>query len=271
MQEYIRKHRRAGKTIGLVPTMGALHEGHLSLIRRAARENDLVVVSIFVNPIQFGPNEDFKKYPRPFAKDVKLAVKAGADIIFNPGAGEMYPPGYQTYVEPGELTAGLCGAFRPAHFRGVVTVVIKLFNSVLADRAYFGQKDYQQAQVIKQMVKDLNLQMQIVVCPIIREKDGLAMSSRNQYLSPEERRSATCLHEALRVAKAMVSSGIKDAGKIKREIRNIIQSNLLAKVDYIEIVDAGSLEPVKQIKGQAAIALAVFIGKTRLIDNMVWG
>jgi len=176
-----------------------------------------VVVSIFVNPLQFGPNEDFKKYPRPFARDARLAGKAGADVIFNPGVREMYPPGYQTYVEPGELTAGLCGAFRPVHFRGVVTVVAKLFNAVLADRAYFGQKDYQQAQVVKQMVKDLNMPVNIVVCPIIREKDGLAMSSRNQYLNADERRSAACLYEALRVAGAMIKSGLKDAGKIKEK------------------------------------------------------
>jgi pantoate--beta-alanine ligase len=271
MQEYVKKQRKAGRTIGLVPTMGALHEGHLSLIRRAARENDLAVVSIFVNPTQFGPGEDFKKYPRPFAKDARQAKKSGADVIFNPAAAEMYPVGYQTYVEPGELSAGLCGVYRPVHFRGVVTVVTKLFNSVLADKAYFGQKDYQQAQIIKQMVKDLNIPIRIVICPIMREKDGLAMSSRNQYLNTDERKSAVCLYEALRVGRAMIENGIRDVSLVKKEMSGIIQSNLLAKTDYIEIVDPETLEQVKKIQGKVVIAMAVFIGKTRLIDNMVIG
>ncbi|MDD5131559.1 MAG: pantoate--beta-alanine ligase [bacterium] len=303
MQKYIQRQRKTGKTVGFVPTMGALHEGHLSLIRQAKKENDVVVVSIFVNPTQFGPKEDFKKYPRPFAKDARLAKSAGASVIFNPSVEEMYPAGYHTYVEVGKITQGLCGASRPGHFRGVATVVNKLFNAVPADKAYFGQKDYQQVQVIKQMVRDLNIAVQVVTCPIIREQDGLAMSSRNQYLSPEERKSATCLYEALKVAKAMIKSRIKEAGKIKKEIRNILESNLLAKVDtfdgaklrhlgrsqkrrsvlilsiprgsrridYIEIVDTETLEPVKLIKGKVVIALAVYVGKTRLIDNMVIG
>jgi pantoate--beta-alanine ligase len=271
MQEYVTSAKKAGKKVGLVPTMGALHEGHLSLIRQAKKENDVVVVSIFVNPTQFGPKEDFKKYPRPLAKDTKLAKSAGANVIFNPNAAEMYPAGYQTYVEVGKITQGLCGASRPGHFRGVATIVNKLFNAVPADKAYFGQKDYQQVQVIKQMVQDLNIAVQVVTCPIIREQDGLAMSSRNQYLSAEERKSAICLYEALNIAKAMIKSRIKDAGKIKKEIRNIIESNLLAKVDYIEIVNTETLEPVKLIKGKVVIALAVYVGKTRLIDNMVAG
>ncbi|MDD5491733.1 MAG: pantoate--beta-alanine ligase, partial [bacterium] len=233
------------------------------------KENNMVVVSIFVNPTQFGPKEDFKKYPRPFAKDTRLAKSAGADVIFNPSAAEMYPVGYQTYVEVGKITKVLCGESRPGHFRGVATIVNKLFNAVPSDKAYFGQKDYQQVQVIKQMVRDLNIPVQVVACPIVREQDGLAMSSRNQYLSAEERKSATCLYEALKVAKAMIKSRIKDTGKIKKEVRNIIESNLLAKVDYIEIVKAETLEPVKMIKGKVVIALAVYIGKTRLIDNMV--
>lgn len=303
MQKYVAAAKKAGKKIGFVPTMGALHEGHLSLIRRAAKENDLVVVSIFVNPTQFGPKEDFKKYPRPLAKDVRLAKSAGADVIFNPSVEEMYPAGYQTYVEVGKIAQGLCGASRPGHFRGVATIVNKLFNAVPADNAYFGQKDYQQVQVIKQMLQDLNIAVQIVACPIIREQDGLAMSSRNQYLNPEERKSATCLYEALKVAKAMIKSKVKDANKIKQEIRNVIESNLLAQVDtfdgaklrhlgrsqkrrsvlilsiprgsrridYLEIVDAETLEPVKLLKGKVVIAVAVYIGKTRLIDNMVAG
>jgi pantoate--beta-alanine ligase len=271
MQKYIAAAKKAGKRVGFVPTMGALHEGHLSLIRRASKENDMVAVSIFVNPTQFGPKEDFKKYPRPFAKDARLAKSAGADIIFNPSAGEMYPSGYQTYVEVGKIAQGLCGASRPGHFHGVATIVNKLFNAVPADKAYFGQKDYQQVQVIKHMVRDLNIAVQVVTCPIIREQDGLAMSSRNQYLNTEERKSATCLYEALKVAKAMIKSKIKDAGKIKKEIRNIIESNLLATVDYIEIVNAETLQPVKKVKGKVVIALAVYTGKTRLIDNMVAG
>lgn len=271
MQEYVKRQRKAGRSVGFVPTMGALHEGHLSLIRRAKKENDMAVVSIFVNPTQFGPKEDFKKYPRPLAKDMRLAKNAGAEVIFNPSAVEMYPVGYQTYVEVGKIAEGLCGASRPGHFRGVATIVAKLFNAVPSNKAYFGQKDYQQVQVIKQMVNDLNIPLQVVVCPIVREKDGLAMSSRNQYLNPEERKSATCLYEALKIAKAMIGRGVKDACKIKTEIRNIIESNLLARVDYIEIVDAENLEPVKKIEGKITIALAVFIGKTRLIDNMVIG
>ncbi len=271
MREYVAAAKKAGKKIGLVPTMGALHEGHLSLIRRARKENDAVVVSIFVNPTQFGPKEDFKRYPRPLAKDIRLAKSAGAAVIFNPRAEEMYPAGYQTYVEVGKIARGLCGASRPGHFRGVATIVAKLLNAVTADKAYFGQKDYQQVQVIKQMVQDLNIPIQIVVCPIIREKDGLAMSSRNRYLSAKERKSANCLYEALKVAKAMFKSGIRETGKIKKESRTIIESNLLAKVDYIEIVDAETLEPVKIIKGKVVVALAVCIGKTRLIDNMVAG
>lgn len=271
MQEYVTSAKKAGKKVGLVPTMGALHEGHLSLIRQASKDNDVVVVSIFVNPTQFGPKEDFNKYPRPFTKDARLAKSAGANVIFNPSVEEMYPAGYQTYVEVGKITRGLCGASRPGHFRGVATVVSKLFNAVPADKAYFGQKDYQQVQVIKQIVQDLNIAVQVVTCPIIREQDGLAMSSRNQYLNAEERKSATCLYEALKVAKAMIKSRIKDTNKIKKEIRNIIESNLLSKVDYIEIVNAGTLDPVKVVKGKVVIALAVYIGKTRLIDNMVAG
>lgn len=269
MQEYVKKQRRGGKTTGFVPTMGALHEGHLSLIRRACEENDSVVVSVFVNPTQFGPKEDFTKYPRPFKKDVELAKSTGADIIFYPDTKEMYPEGHQTYIEVEKITKGLCGASRPGHFRGVATVVAKLFNAVPANRAYFGQKDYQQVRIIKRMVEDLNIPVKIVMCPIAREKDGLAMSSRNQYLSLEERKSATCLYEALQVAKAMVKSGIKDTVRIKNEMHGIIESNFLAKIDYVKIVDAETLASVKKIQNKAVIAVAVFIGNTRLIDNEV--
>lgn len=269
MQGFVRRGQRAGKTVGFVPTMGALHEGHLSLIRRAAKENDIVVVSIFVNPTQFGPKEDFAKYPRPFKKDVALAKSAGADIIFYPSTKEMYPEEYQTYIDVEKITHGLCGASRPGHFRGVATVVAKLFNAVSAERAYFGQKDYQQVQVIRCLVADLNIPIKVVMCPIIREKEGLAMSSRNQYLNAEERRSAPCLYEALQVAKSMARAGIKDVAKIKKEMRNIIESNVLARVDYIEIVDAETLDPIKKIRGGVVAVLAVFIGNTRLIDNMV--
>lgn len=269
MQKYVRDQRRTSKTIGFVPTMGALHEGHLSLIRRARKENDIVVMSIFVNPKQFGPKEDFAKYPRPFKKDIELAKSAGADIIFYPGTKEMYSEEYQTYIDVEKITKGLCGASRPDHFRGVATVVTKLFNAVPAERAYFGQKDYQQVRIIKRMVEDLNIPVKIVICPIVRGKDGLAMSSRNQYLSLEERRSATCLYEALQVAKAMVKSGIKDTVRIKNEMHGIIESNFLAKIDYVEIVDAETLASVEKIQNKAVIAVAVFIGKTRLIDNEI--
>jgi len=273
LREEISKLRKEGKSIGFVPTMGYLHEGHLSLVRKAKEENDAVVVSIFVNPTQFAPGEDFERYPRDLERDKKLLVEEGVDILFLPTVEEMYPRGFSTYVEvTGLLTNTLCGAKRPGHFRGVTTVVSKLFNIVMPDRAYFGKKDYQQLKVIERMVKDLNFPIEIVGCPIIREGDGLAMSSRNVYLSPEERKAATVLYRSLLFAKKYFDSGRKDANLLKRKLEELINSEpLVKKIDYVEIVDGETLEPVKQLYPGVLIALAVFIGKARLIDNWVIG
>jgi len=264
-----RGHRAEGKQIGLVPTMGYLHEGHLSLVRRARADNDWVVVSIFVNPIQFGPNEDLANYPRDFDRDRQLLEAEGVDLIFVPTVEEMYPSGSLTFVEvEGNLTKGLCGASRPGHFRGVTTVVSKLFNIVLPHRAYFGQKDAQQLAVIGRMVADLNFDIEIVPMPIVREPDGLAMSSRNRYLNPEERRSATALYRSLQLAKGLIENGERDAAKITAAMRNLIGQEKPARIDYVEIVDANSFEPMEHIHGEILIALAAFMGRTRLIDNL---
>jgi len=270
LRRQVARARAGGARIGLVPTMGAIHEGHVSLIRGARRETDYVVVSIFVNPTQFGPNEDLDRYPRTFERDRTLAREAGADLIFAPSASEMYPEGFSTYVEvTGDLTAGLCGKSRSGFFRGVATVVAKLLNQVQPDVAYFGQKDPQQAAVVKRMVRDLDLPVRIVVCPIVREPDGLARSSRNQYLSPEEREQATVLYKALCRAEERFASGVVETRKLKRAMRAIIRKAPAARVDYVEVVDAETLEPLKSIDRPALVALAVFIGKTRLIDSTV--
>ena len=261
--------RREGKTIGFVPTMGYLHEGHLSLIRKARKENDYVVISIFVNPAQFGPREDFTKYPRNFLRDKKLARSCGVDSIFYPSAKAMYPQGYKTSVLVEDLSNVLCGARRPGHFRGVTTVVLKLFNIVGPDAAYFGRKDAQQAIIIKKMVEDLNLPVKIKVLPIVREKDGLAMSSRNTYLSKQERENATILYNSLQTAVGMIKSGDKDPRKITAAVRKMIKAKRGARIDYIKIVDFDTLKEVKKIKARSLIAVAVFIGKTRLIDNII--
>ncbi|MDD4494513.1 MAG: pantoate--beta-alanine ligase [Eubacteriales bacterium] len=284
----IRKYKRQNKTIGFVPTMGFLHEGHLSLIRQAAAENDVVVISIFVNPIQFGPSEDFEKYPRDIERDTALAEICGTDIIFAPDPAEMYPEGFTSYVDVGEkLTGVLCGKSRPGHFRGVTTVLCKLFNIVAPNRAYFGRKDAQQAVVVSKMVKDLNFDMEIVVCPIVRETDGLAMSSRNAYLTPEQRSKALALNASLEAVRQMAKTGERDAGKIREKVRQQILENarrqapeqdtsLISKdgredieteIEYIETVDSESLEKVTEIKGGELLAVAVKFGKTRLIDN----
>ncbi|WP_456465222.1 pantoate--beta-alanine ligase [Desulfurobacterium sp.] len=264
--------KRAGKSIGFVPTMGYLHEGHLSLVRRARKENDIVVMSIFVNPTQFGPNEDFEKYPRDEKRDSKLAEREGVDILFLPAVEELYPEPYRTYVEVSEITEVLCGARRPGHFRGVTTIVTKLFNIVKPDRAYFGKKDFQQYKVIKQMVKDLNMDVEVVGCPIVRENDGLAMSSRNIYLSPEERKSALSLYNALKLAKGLIEKGERRASRIKEQMEKFILSHPnVKKIDYIEIVDQDNFKDVEFIKESNLIALAVFVGDTRLIDNWVVG
>lgn len=266
----LKEERRMGKSIGFVPTMGYLHEGHLSLVRQSVKDNDLTVVSIFVNPIQFGPGEDFNRYPRDVERDKRLLEKEGVNYLFFPSDDEMYPPGFKTFVEVAELGKKLCGKSRPGHFRGVTTVVLKLFNIVQPDRAYFGQKDAQQAIIIKKMSKDLNLSVDIVVMPIVREEDGLAMSSRNVYLNEEGRKNSTVLYKSLKEAEKMIKMGERDAEKIINRMREVIMSSPEALIDYIEIVDTEELNPVNPIVGRVLIALAVYIGKARLIDNMIF-
>jgi len=268
-QEYVIKAKKEGKKVGLVPTMGYFHEGHLSLMRKAREDCDLVVTSIFVNPTQFGPNEDYDRYPRDLNRDMALAETVSVDVIFAPPVEEMYPPGYHTYVTVESLTATLCGASRPTHFRGVTTVVTKLFNIIQPDLAYFGQKDAQQVTVIERMVADLNMPVQIVRVPIVREKDGLAMSSRNVYLSPEERKEALVLSRSLAAAESLVKAGERNGEKIKNHILSIIKGAPLAQIDYVEIVNNQTLEPVEVLTGQVLIALAVRFGNTRLIDNLL--
>ena len=262
--------KRKGKRVGFVPTMGALHEGHLSLVRQSKKDNEITVVSIFVNPTQFGPNEDYNTYPRQFENDKNLLEAEGVDYLFYPSVEDMYPEGYETYVELENLPNYLCGLSRPGHFRGVATVVAKLFNIVQPDVAYFGQKDYQQAQIIKKMVRDLNFPVEIVVMPIVRENDGLAMSSRNLYLSSEERKNATVLYRSLEKAKELILSGEKNVEKIKQEMMKVILS-VPSKIDYIEIVDPETLKTLESIpySGKVVVALAVYIGKARLIDNEI--
>lgn len=256
------------KTIGLIPTMGALHKGHASLINQALRENDYVVVSIFVNPAQFLPREDFKRYPRPINKDIALCRSSGVDFIFMPRASQMYPEMFATYVTVEGLSNVLCGASRPGHFRGVTTVVTKLFHIIPADVAYFGQKDIQQAIIIKRMVKDLNMEVAIKIMPTIRESQGLALSSRNIYLNAKEREDALVLFKSLKLARGLIKSGVREADKIIHAMRRIIRGKNV-KIDYVAIVDSKNLNPIKKITKGCIIALAVWIGKTRLIDNMV--
>lgn len=266
---------RRNKTLGFVPTMGFLHGGHLSLIKAAKAQNDLVVVSVFVNPTQFAPGEDYESYPRDIDRDYQLAREAGADVVFNPNVDEIYIPGASTAVEvTGDITKKLCGASRPTHFKGVTTVVNILFNIVRPDRAYFGQKDAQQALVIKRMVRDLHMPVEVVVCPIVREADGLAMSSRNVYLSSDERQQATCLNEALQKAADYLGSGADDCGSVAQLIKIIeghIQRQDLAAIDYVLILDGETLDDIELIEpGKSALAaVAVKFGKTRLIDNRV--
>ncbi len=269
MQKLSDEYRCQGKKIGFVPTMGYLHEGHLSLLREAKKHCDVLVMSIFVNPTQFGPQEDFEEYPRDFERDKNLAEKEGVDVIFYPNAKEMYPENYLTYVEVEKITSILCGASRPGHFRGVTTVVAKLFNAVKPHFAVFGQKDAQQAVVIKQMTRDLNFDIEIIVAPIVREHDGLAMSSRNTYLSPEEREQALALNRSLKMAEQLILSGERDAETIKQKMQDMINEQPDAKIDYVEILHPETLEFQSKIKSDVLIALAVKIGKTRLIDNLV--
>lgn len=268
MQRICTSLKKKGQTIGFVPTMGYFHEGHLSLIRLAKRKSDVLVVSVFVNPTQFGPKEDFKRYPRDLKRDKRLLEKLGCDYLFCPETKDMYPEGYETYIEIENSARILEGAFRPGHFKGVTTIVAKLFNIVLPDIAIFGQKDFQQAVVIKRMVKDLNFPVKIVVAPTIREKSGLALSSRNSYLSKEEKKQALVLYQSLNLAKKMIKAGERDARKIKDKMRKLILNKPKAKIDYISIDDSENLEPLKKLKGNVLISLAVKIGKTRLIDNI---
>jgi len=269
MQELAKGIRRKGRSIGFVPTMGALHQGHLSLIRKARRENDFVVASIFVNPAQFGPGEDFKRYPRVLRHDAYLCKGAGADVIFYPAAKDIYPDNYQTYVLVEDLSGVLCGKFRPGHFRGVATVVAKLFNIVQPDTAYFGQKDAQQAIIIRKMAQDLHIPLRIKVMPTAREKDGLAMSSRNAYLDKSQRRDAAVLYRALKLSRDLIRQGKRNSKEIIRRMRQLISQKKNCRVQYISIVDLENLKPVAEIKEKVLVALAVWFGKTRLIDNII--
>lgn len=267
-REQVRSWRQDGLTVGFVPTMGALHEGHLSLVRGSVAECDRTVVSIYVNPTQFGEGEDLEEYPRRLAEDCAKLEEAGADFVFAPSDQQMYPDGYATYVVQERLTERLCGAFRPGHFRGVLTIVSKLFNIVPADRAYFGRKDFQQSVVIRQMVKDLNFPIRIRALPTVREEDGLAVSSRNEYLTDSERAQATCLYRALCEARRLYEGGETDADALVDAMDRIIGDEPDTDVEYIEIVDPETLEPVEQASDRAVAALAVNLGEARLIDNM---
>ena len=269
VREQVKEWRKQGLTVGLVPTMGYLHEGHKSLIDCAVAENDRVVVSVFVNPMQFGPKEDLASYPRDLDRDAAVCESAGAALVFHPEPSEMYHGDFSSFVDMSTLTGGLCGKTRPIHFRGVCTVVSKLFNIVVPDKAYFGQKDAQQLAVIRHMVSDLNFGIEIVGCPIVREEDGLAKSSRNTYLSEEERRAALILSQSLKKGKALLETGETDAAKLRTVIANTLATEPLAKVDYVEVVGWDTLEPVESINGPILTAIAVYIGKTRLIDNFI--
>lgn len=265
MRAWSEDHRASGRTIGFTPTMGALHAGHESLIRAAAAQNDVSVVSIFVNPTQFAPEEDFDKYPRTFEADCAMASRVGARAIYSPTARTMYPEGYATYVNVERITERLCGASRPHFFRGVTTVVTKLFNAVRPDRAYFGQKDAQQAAVIRRMVRDLDMGIEIVEMPIVREPDGLAMSSRNKYLSPEERTRALCLSQGLATAREMLEAGERDPKKLIETVREAMAD---VEIDYVELVDAEEIVPIERVRGTVLLAVAARVEDTRLIDNI---
>lgn len=267
-RELVNNWKKEGKTIGLVPTMGYLHEGHASLIRRCREENDIVVVSDFVNPTQFGPNEDLEAYPRDFDRDSALCESIGADLIFCPSPAEMYHDPH-AFVSIDTLSDTLCGKTRPIHFKGVCTVVSKLFNIVKPDRAYFGQKDAQQLAIIKHMVQDLNMDINVVGCPIVREEDGLAKSSRNTYLSPEERKAALILSKTVKLAKELIDAGEKDADVVVAKMKENIETEPMAKIDYVKAVNGLTMQQQKEIKAPMLIAMAVYIGKTRLIDNMI--
>jgi len=273
LKQKIREARARGNTIGVVPTMGYLHEGHLTLMRRARSEQGFVIATLFVNPLQFGPTEDYAVYPRDLSRDSALAESTGIDVLFAPSVDEMYPAGNGrtlTFVDVEKITTFLCGASRPGHFRGVATVVTKLFNITEADVAYFGQKDAQQVAVIRRMVADLNMNVKIVPVPIVRESDGLALSSRNQFLSPAQRQAGLVLFRSLTRARNLLEAGERDSAVIFSAMNELIRQEPLAELDYIAIVDTQTLEPLKQISGDALVALAARFGKTRLIDNLLW-
>ena len=270
MKEFSSRARRAGKTIAFVPTMGYFHDGHLSLMRGGRKQGDLLVVSLFVNPTQFGPNEDFKNYPRDFERDGKMAEEVGVDVLFVPEAMEMYPPDHQTVVRVEKVTQNLCGKSRPTHFQGVTTVVMMLFEIVMPHVAIFGEKDYQQLVTIQQMAKDLHMSVEVVGMPTVREADGLAMSSRNTNLLPEERKAALSLYRSLQKARELLQKGERNADRIINEVRGILQSEPLVRIDYAQICDAYTLKDVGRIEGDVVIALAAYLGKTRLIDNFVY-
>jgi pantoate--beta-alanine ligase len=269
VRHLVKAARSAGRKIGFVPTMGALHKGHISLIEAAKKKCDFVVVSIFVNPMQFGPGEDFKKYPRPIKADLKMCRKAGVDVVFAPTPREMYPAENLTRVDVEKLSEPLCGKFRPGHFRGVATVCAKLFNIVTPDIAYFGQKDAQQAIIIERMVADLNMPLKIVVCPTVREKTGLAMSSRNQYLTPQQKKDAAYIYKSLQKCRHTIKQGVRDTRKIKTEMRKILRQIPSVEIQYVSIVDAETLRNIDRITGKILAAVAVKVGPTRLIDNIL--
>jgi pantoate--beta-alanine ligase len=268
-RQYQSRKLAAPSSLAFVPTMGALHEGHLNLVRQARELAQQVVVSIFVNPTQFGPVEDYELYPRPLSQDVALLDREGVDLLFLPSVPELYPPGFRTYVTVEEMSERLCGHFRPGHFRGVATVVLKLLHIVQPDLAFFGQKDAQQCIIIRRMVEDLNLNVRIVIAPTVREPDGLAMSSRNRYLSGEERRAATVLFQSLQEAQREVTSGERDAERILQQVRERVAREPLARLQYAEIVSSQDLSEVRKVEGEALLLLAVFVGSTRLIDNTI--
>lgn len=266
----VKEWKRSGQSVGFVPTMGYLHEGHGSLIEAARRENDKVVVSIFVNPMQFGPSEDLASYPRDLKKDSALCESLGVDLIFHPEPEEMYHPNFSSFVDMTVLTEELCGLSRPVHFRGVCTVVSKLFHIVQPDRAYFGQKDAQQLAVIRHMVEDLNMDLEIVGCPIIREEDGLAKSSRNTYLSPGEREAALVLSRSIALGQKMVEDGEQDAGRVIAAMKEMIEKEPMARIDYVKAVDGRTMQQITDVRRPMLVAIAVYIGSTRLIDNFIW-
>ena len=269
VRDIVSAWKKEGLTVGFVPTMGFLHEGHKSLIRKSAIQNDRTVVSVFVNPIQFGPNEDLEAYPRDLNRDMKAVEESGGDLIFNPEPEEMYPGHFTSFIDTTETTELLCGAVRPVHFRGVCTVVGKLFNIVTPDRAYFGQKDAQQLATVKRFVRDLNFPVEIVACPIVREADGLAKSSRNTYLNPEERKAALILSQSLKKGQEAIEQGERDSQKVIDIIRENLQTEPLARIDYVEVVDFENIQRTPVIEGETLVAIAVYIGKTRLIDNFI--